>query len=182
MIEISFVGLETALVIVWLLVRIVLCVYRRRIDWRQELLSLALLVSVAAILRFTMFPFHMVNGKIEPLPLDFSHMFPPRLNLIPFAEFFTYDSTSDILINIIGNPAMFVPVGILLPIAYPRLNTCAKVVGTGALISLAIELVQLPFYTRVTDVNDLLLNTLGVAIGYGVYSLVKHVAGSRCNV
>ena len=74
---------------------------------------------------------------------------------------------------------MFVPVGILLPIAYPRLNTCAKVVGTGALISLAIELVQLPFYTRVTDINDLMLNTLGVAIGYGVYSLVKHVAGRR---
>lgn len=182
MVEIPFVALETALVIVWLLARAALWVKRGHLDWRRELLSLLMLVNIAVILRFTMFPFDTVDGHVQPLPFDPALAFPPRLNLVPFAEFFTYGSRRDALVNIIGNCAMFVPTGIVLPIVYPKLDSFAKVVGAGALLSLAIELVQLPFHTRVTDVNDLMLNTAGVVIGYCLYALFKghtHVASSR---
>jgi len=175
MIEIPFIALEAAFVAAWLLVRVALCVCRGRMDWRQELLSLLMLVNVAAIMRFTMFPFDTVNGRVQPLPFDFSLAFPPRLNLVPFAEFFTYDSARDMLVNVIGNCVMFIPTGIVLPIVYPKLDSFAKVIGAGALLSLAIELVQLPFHTRVTDVNDLMLNTAGTAIGYGLYVLFKGI-------
>lgn len=160
----------------WLLVRIAISVRRGRIDWRHELLSLMMLVNVAVILRFTMFPFDMVDGQVQPLPFDPALAFPPRLNLVPFAEFFTYDSKRDTLINIIGNCAMFVPSGIMLPIVYPKLDSFAKVIGVGALLSLVLELTQLPFHTRVTDVNDLMLNVAGVTIGYGLYMLLKGLA------
>lgn len=173
MIEISFWTVEIALAIVWLLVRVTLCVRRHYVDWHREILSLAMLVNVAIILRFTMFPFALVDGKVQPLPFDATQAYPPRLNYVPFAELLTYDSMHDTLINLIGNCAMFIPSGILLPILYPRLDSFARVVGAGACMSIAIEIVQLPFHTRVSDVNDLLLNTLGVAIGYGVYALVK---------
>ena len=176
MVEIPFIALEAAFVVAWLLVRVALCVRRGRVDWRQEQLSLLMLVNVAVILRFVMFPFDTVDGQVQPLPFDPALAFPPRLNLVPFQEFFTYDSTRDMLVNVIGNCAMFVPTGIVLPIVWPKLDSFAKVVGVGALISLAIELVQLPFHTRVTDVNDLLLNTAGVAIGYCVYALVRGIA------
>jgi glycopeptide antibiotics resistance protein len=45
----------------------------------------------------------------------------------------------------------------------------------GAGFSLIIEIIQLLFYDRVTDIDDLILNTLGFAAGYGIYVLVKTV-------
>ena len=37
--------------------------------------------------------------------------------------------------------------------------------------SLFIEIFQLLFYERVTDTDDLLMNSLGFIIGYGIYLL-----------
>ena len=68
---------------------------------------------------------------------------------------------------------MFIPSGILFPIVYRKLNNFWKVVGAGVLLSLCIEILQLPFSVRATDIDDLLLNTAGVIIGYAVYSLVR---------
>ena len=42
-------------------------------------------------------------------------------------------------------------------------------------MSLCIEIIQLPFSVRASDVDDLILNVLGVAIGYGSYAAVKHL-------
>ena len=76
---------------------------------------------------------------------------------------------------------MFIPCGIVLPIVYKRLDTFWKVLAAGAGLSLAIELLQLPFSTRATDIDDLLLNTLGTAAGYGILALVRGLrrAGGR---
>jgi len=41
--------------------------------------------------------------------------------------------------------------------------------------SLCIELSQLPFSSRVSDIDDLILNTLGFALGYGIYLLVTAI-------
>ena len=86
-----------------------------------------------------------------------------------------YDNKRDLLLNVIGNTAMFIPSGIILPLIYKNLNSFWKVVATGTMISLCIEIIQLPFSVRASDVDDLILNTLGVAIGYGIYAAVKHL-------
>ena len=70
---------------------------------------------------------------------------------------------------------MFIPSGIVLPIVYRKLDRLGKVVAAGAFISFCIEVLQLPFRSRVSDVDDLILNTLGVAIGYGIYALVRRI-------
>ncbi len=67
---------------------------------------------------------------------------------------------------------MFIPSGIVLPIIYKKLNSFLKVIGVGALISLCIEILQLLFFERASDIDDLLLNTLGAGIGYLIYTLV----------
>lgn len=176
LVEIPFIAFEATFVAAWLFARVVLCIRRGCVEWRHELLSLLMLVNVAVILRFTMFPFDTVGGHVQPLPFDPALASPPRLNLVPFAEFFTYDSTRDMLVNVIGNCAMFVPTGAVLPIVYPRLDSFSKVVGAGALLALAVELAQLPFHTRVTDANDLMLNVVGVAMGYCLHVLVRGIA------
>jgi glycopeptide antibiotics resistance protein len=40
---------------------------------------------------------------------------------------------------------------------------------------LCIELLQLPFYSRSSDIDDLILNTLGYLMGYGIYRAVTGI-------
>jgi glycopeptide antibiotics resistance protein len=71
--------------------------------------------------------------------------------------------------------AMFIPSGMILPVVYKKRNSFGKVLITGAFISLGIEILQLPFASRASDIDDLILNTLGVAIGYGIYAACKRL-------
>ena len=173
--EISFIELECFFTAVWLLCRIIVWIKQRRIIWKREAVLLLMYVNLAVIIRFTFFPMSRVNGIVQPLIYDASTAFPFRVNLIPFVNLFDYDSRRDLLLNVIGNTAMFIPSGIVLPIIYKKLNNIWKVVTAGMLISLCIEIIQLPFSVRASDVDDLILNTLGVVIGYGIYAAVKHL-------
>ena len=175
MLEISFIGLECFLTAVWLLCRIIVWISQRGINWKREAVLLLMYINLAVIIRFTFFPVLRVNGSVQPLIIDASTAFPFRVNLIPFVNLFDYDSKRDLLLNVIGNTAMFIPSGIVLPVIYPKLNSFWKVLAVGALISLCIEIIQLPFSVRASDVDDLILNVLGVAIGYGIYAAVKHL-------
>ena len=85
------------------------------------------------------------------------------INIIPF--YFLVDRYPGWKMNIIGNIAMFIPVGIVWPICFKKLDTIGKTILAGAGFTLFIELTQLFCLGRHTDVDDLLLNTFGVAIG-----------------
>jgi glycopeptide antibiotics resistance protein len=130
------------------------------------------------ITRFTFYPFSKVDGQVQPLLFEAATAWPFRVNLIPFVNLFDYDSSRDLLLNIIGNFAMFIPTGIVTPLIYKSRNTLAKVVGVGFLMSLTIEVIQLPFAVRASDVDDLILNTAGCLVGYGIYALGKWIKKS----
>ncbi|WP_328537057.1 VanZ family protein [Streptomyces sp. NBC_00344] len=66
---------------------------------------------------------------------------------------------------------LLAPLGVLLPLAGGRLDvspwaSLARTVASGALISLAIELLQTGVPGQVVDVDSLLLNTVGVALAH----------------
>ena len=175
MVEISFIELECFFAAIWLLCRIIVWIRQRRIIWKREAALLLMYINLAVFMLFTFFPMSRVNGSVQPLIYDASTAFPFRVNLIPFVNLFDYDSKRDLLLNVIGNTAMFIPSGIVLPTIYKKLNSFWKVIAAGAMISLCIEIIQLPFSVRASDVDDLILNTLGVVIGYGIYAAVKHL-------
>ena len=179
MVEISFLFLEIAFAAIWLMIRIAIWIKEKYIDWMREAILLLMYINLAVILRFTFFPMSKVDGHIQPLVFDVATAFPFRVNLLPLVKLFDYDSKKDLLLNVIGNAAMFVPSGIVLTIVYKRLNTFGKVLLVGVGISLCIEIIQLPFSVRATDVDDLILNTIGVIVGYGIYTLVQCVRGAK---
>lgn len=172
MAEITLLQLELFFALIWVACRIVVWVKQRRIEWKREAVLLLMYVNLAVIIRFVFFPMSRVNGKVPFLRFDSSAVFPFKLNLIPFVHLTEYDSKKELLLNVIGNTAMFIPSGIVLPIIYKKLNSFLKVIGVGALISLCIEILQLPFFERTSDIDDLLINTLGAGIGYLIYTLV----------
>jgi glycopeptide antibiotics resistance protein len=79
-----------------------------------------------------------------------------------------------------ANVALFLPLGFLLPLLAPWFDRWWRTVGAGLALSAAIELSQVAFPgVRRPDVNDVQMNTLGAAIGYGVYRLVATATWSR---
>ena len=155
MIEISLLSGELVFAALWLLCRGILWLRQKKIVWKREAVLLLMFVNLAVLIRFVFY-------GIQPI----------RINLIPFVNILDYDSKREAAINIIGNTCMFIPTGIILPILYPRLDRFWKVLLAGAGLSLVIEMIQLFFPGSVSDIDDLILNTAGVAIGYGIYKLV----------
>lgn len=97
------------------------------------------------------------------MKFDASRIIPPWVNLVPIVHLFDiYDGWQ---MNIIGNITMFIPVGIVWPVCFKKLNTIGKAILAGAGFSLFIEISQLLFYERCSDIDDILLNTAGVAVG-----------------
>ena len=173
MIQISYTSTVVFISIIWCLVRVVCAIKAKRADWKRELQLLLVYICVVVVARFAFFPFSKVNGEIQPLIYESANVFPFRINWIPLVNLFDYPEMRDILINVIGNTAMFIPLGIVWSSVYKGLDTHWKVISAGIGVFLCIEILQLPFYDRVSDVDDLLLNSLGFIIGYLLYLLAK---------
>ena len=175
MIQISYTSMICFISIIWCLIRVVVATKNKGINWKREAQLILVYICIIVVARFTFFPFSKVNGEIQPLIFENTKVFPFRINFIPFINLFDYPEMRDILINVIGNTTMFIPLGIVWPIVYKELDTHKKVILAGITFSLCIEILQLPFYDRVTDIDDLLLNSLGFIIGYLLYILTKFI-------
>ncbi|QOR35094.1 VanZ family protein [Clostridium sp. 'deep sea'] len=100
-------------------------------------------------------------------------------NFVPFktlafmvnAIFRGFDEHS--LINVVGNIIVFVPFGLFVSLVSQKSRLLKAVVCT-ALFSFSIEFLQL-FVLRATDIDDIILNTLGGFIGYCVSLIFSRV-------
>ena len=155
----------------WLLFRFIVYQKKKTISWKSEVIQLLFLVNLLVIYRMTFHPFEKLDGQVQPLLFDSAAVWPFWINLTPFVNLLDYEAMREILLNVIGNSTMFIPTGIMTPLLYKR-----KFPGTmltGFLISFSIEIIQLPFAVRCSDVDDLILNTFGCLVGYGIYALTK---------
>lgn len=165
--------------VVWILVRGICAVKDRRFVVKRELALLLVYICILVVVRFTFCPFGKVNGQIQPLLFDPEKIFPLWLNWKPFVYLFDYPTLKEAMLNLIGNTAMFLPLGIIWPAVFQKLDTHGKVISAGVGVSLTIEILQMPFFDRATDIDDLILNSVGFLMGYGIYLLVKKAAAAR---
>lgn len=123
------------------------------------------------------------------------HFNPDQINLIPLAEhsealaclingtcLSPHQALWFLLIDVVGNIAVFVPLGIGLAGALHQ-TRLRQTIGLAALggfgLSLLIELSQLTIPSRTTDVDDLIFNTLGASIGAIIFVLLLRAGGSK---
>lgn len=175
MIKISLLTGELCFTVLWLLSRGMIWMQQKKVVWKREALLLLMYINLAVLIRFVFYPFFTVNGEVQPLIINMSSLQPLRVNLIPLVNILDYDIKREAAINIIGNISMFIPTGVIMPILYKRLDCFWKVLLPGAGLSFVIEVIQLLFPGSVTDIDDLILNTLGVAVGYGIYAACKRL-------
>ena len=175
MFQISYQALLIAITVAWCLARLAVALKQKRASLKRELQLILVYICIVVVARFTFFPFSKVNGQIQPLVFNIANAFSFRINWVPMVNLTDYPTMREILINVIGNTAMFIPLGIVWPCVYKELNTPVKAIAAGAGFSLLIEILQLPFYDRVSDVDDLILNSLGFILGYLIYLLARAI-------
>jgi glycopeptide antibiotics resistance protein len=73
--------------------------------------------------------------------------------------------------NLAGNIVGFMPLGLLLPLLFRSMRSAWKIIVASFLLSLAFEVTQLLTILGSFDVDDLLLNTAGGFLGYGIFMI-----------
>lgn len=90
-----------------------------------------------------------------------------RVSLIPFSQ-------PDTLFNLIGNIVMFLPFGFFAALLWRGFGW-KRALALGLGITCGIECWQL-FVGRYFDIDDIILNTLGVLCGYLLWKLLAKLA------
>ena len=124
----------------------------------------------------------IVSTLLYPMPTSISTTSYVESNFIPFVVINDLITTTSFLYsmyNIIGNIILFVPLGFILPIKFKRINNCVRDVLVGFIFSVFVELTQLILPFRQTDIDDVILNTLGTAVGYVLYKLWTKVVRKK---
>lgn len=83
------------------------------------------------------------------------------------------------VLNVFGNMVAFIPCGFFLPIVSRRSRRWYNAILLSFCLSLSIETAQLIWKVGSFDVDDLLLNTLGGAVGYVCYRMVQRFRRRR---
>ena len=94
-----------------------------------------------------------------------------------FHPFWSYDRP-DLLVENIMNVVVFIPVGLLSGIAFKQL-TWWKALLIGCGISVTIEALQLFFLRGFSEVDDVMHNTVGCLIGFGIISILRIIFKTR---
>lgn len=93
-----------------------------------------------------------------------------KFNLIPFWSYAAIIAgQKNLLIENLMNIAVFVPIGFLLGTTNYKKFNWQGVFLMGLALSLVIETMQFLFTRGFAEVDDVMHNTLGCQIGYGVY-------------
>ena len=102
-------------------------------------------------------------------------------NLIPFREimrFYTYRELVGMeafVLNLFGNVIAFVPFGFMMPILKMKYRYSKRVIGMTFFLSLTVECFQLLTRVGSFDVDDLILNTLGGVLGFGMFHVMNWI-------
>ena len=77
--------------------------------------------------------------------------------------------------NLLGNIIPFIPFGFLLPITYPKFNSAIRVLAIGFVSIVLIEIFQ--FFTKIGsfDVDDIILNMIGIVCGYLMFLVIHRI-------
>ena len=87
--------------------------------------------------------------------------FRPRFHFLPFVDMIK--GPIDTALNVL----LFLPLGVLLPLLYAEFENAKKTLLAACILSFSIECIQM-FGLGITDVNDLLTNTVGAALGFAL--------------
>ena len=106
-----------------------------------------------------------------------------EVHLLPISDLYSTATTrgvTDALAQAGGNIALFVPLGILVPLRWRRLDSWGNAVAAAAIFSTTIEIVQFVLGSgHTTSVDDVVMNTFGGVLGLFLLRSIRRGVGRR---
>ena len=127
----------------------------------RSALWIIFIVYILTVLRLTVFRDN-VNYKERQLN--------PTL-FVDLYNVYKYAGVRVFLRLFLGNIGWFAPFGFIMPMLMKKDNPVQTIV-MGMLFSLIIETLQFTFKKGVAEFDDLILNTVGTALGYFAYKFI----------
>lgn len=165
-------------------------VTKSKISIKREILLGLFSMYFIGLLSQTIIPvwkYGFFNGKFF---LDVFINNKKSINLIPFHTMYQYiftfnknvDSWNQVsILNLAANATLFIPFGFFIPILFKSLKSIKKIIIMGFLTSCIIEIIQY-FIGRSADIDDVILNVIGVVIGYFIFALLNLKYKHICNI
>lgn len=146
----------------------------KREKFLRRIMQVIFAVYILLLMRFILF-------KYAPLTSLWDAFFLRKreYNIIPLKatlEMVRGLSPLRLVENIAGNIILFVPFGVLLPLAF-KVERLTILYGCAA--SILVEIIQLAFAMGAADIDDVILNTLGAVIGYIAYRIINRCIKNR---
>jgi len=153
----------------------------KRTRW---LATCALIVYSGILIKFIVFK-AIPTIHIGHLRFKFAHPHTGPGNFVPFktivpqvTQLIGRENHLMDIVNLIGNIIPFMPIGLLAPLVF-RSISWQKALLLGVVTGLTFEVMEVVFRVGIFDIDDVILNGLGVMIGYGVYVIFGRRAQSR---
>ncbi len=148
-----------------------------RVPLKQALGEGAFVGYLCALLYLVTFPLrHIAPSEARQLSAS--------INLIPFHTIsqLVSEHGQRFVVELLGNLAAFVPLGILLPALGGRFRRLATVLLAALALSVTVEALQAGLRLasvsgRSFDIDDVMLNVVGTGLGYLVLASVRRVIG-----
>lgn len=162
---------------IWIIFRIIkIRQAEARNLWKHEIVANLLFIYLLYLAQMTIFPLNVgipIERNVSLIPFKTIIEFTPILLKYGLMNNPGNPHLNAGAINIIGNIVVFVPLGILIPLVSLRVRSFKAAAILGAITSLSIEVLQFLFAEgRRMDIDDLILNTLGAIIGWGIFKLI----------
>lgn len=148
-------------VLIWILRR------RHLLSAPRAMVALALCAYLAGIVANTIFPIFLDKPTVDK-------PWGAGLALVPLSDY----EAADALMNVV----VFVPLGCLIPLVLGSASL-GRVVAVAAACSLTIEATQ--YVTihlldggHIADINDLIFNVIGAALGFGLLRALSRIPGA----
>lgn len=151
---------------------------RGRRSWGRTFGLSVLAVYAVGVVAVTLFPLP-TSATYRALLADQGLV--PRHNVVPFATWLATARAGAAVFGyqVGGNLLLLAPLGFLVPLLWSQRASLRAVAIIGGAVTLSIELTQfvigamLGVAYKAFDVDDLVLNLLGVVIGWALYRLLE---------
>lgn len=159
---------------------------RKQIFWLKEVIVFLFVIYICMVVSVTLFP----------LPIGFhsnTENLYGAINIIPLVSIFksisqignAYGGDSQFMIGLVvrnvgGNILLLMPLSFLAPLIWNKFKRYKNIMLLGLVISVSIELLQLVetlsgAWGRITDIDDVICNVLGVTVGYLIYKFTFRI-------
>lgn len=147
-------------------------------DYKEKILKIIWWLYIAILFIFVVVKFKGSFTELSDRIHSYSAQGSINYNLIPFKSIkgqIEHIPQWWALKNLLGNTLPFIPFGFLLPIAYRKFNSLIRILAIGISALLLIEFFQLFTMIGSFDIDDIILNLLGIIGGYFMFLLINPI-------